>query len=181
MSKRGQQGVRMCHNVQSVCFFATGLPYPEGVYTAGESDQGGERHVQEGPGQSPEVIEMVKVQMQTRLFDVLDRCLCFSSFDTCGDCPSFPIFGEEVSVFFAAWLCHCGVASMYVVIWTFQRRFQLSRRFHGFGWICKVPATSGKASDGCSENLEKVLAKLESMSWAHFLAVRSCCCMRYLA
>ena len=31
--------------------FTIGLPYPEGVYAAGESDQNGERCVQEGPGQ----------------------------------------------------------------------------------------------------------------------------------
>ena len=45
---KASQCVTMC---KVYVFFATGLPYPEGVYTAGESDQGGERRVQEGPGQ----------------------------------------------------------------------------------------------------------------------------------
>ena len=96
----------------SQVFFATGLPYPEGVYTAGESDQGGERRVQEGPGQSPEMIEMVKVQMQTRLFDVLDRCLCFPHLTHAETVQVPPFLGKKSVFFFAALLCHCGVASM---------------------------------------------------------------------
>lgn len=111
---KASECVTMC---KVYVFFATGLPYPEGVYTAGESDQGGERRVQEGPGQSPEMIEMVKVQMQTRLFDVLDRCLCFHHLKHAETVQVSPFLGKK-SVFFLR-LC-CAIAGWlqcnYVVI-----------------------------------------------------------------
>ena len=85
MSQKEQQGVRNCQSE----VFATGLPYP-GVYTAGESDQGGERRVQEGPGQRWSGFKCKRGSLM--LCDVFDSCFCFilfSSFYTCGDCPNF--------------------------------------------------------------------------------------------